>query len=61
MTWSRELRNRVWNFQVALGSETVRAVFWLLNLWPLPCRKEFNCGWVYPYGFVPEAGCPWHD
>ena len=19
------------------------------------------CGWVYPYGFVPEAGCPIHD
>lgn len=21
----------------------------------------FECGWVYPYGFVPEAGCPVHD
>ena len=20
-----------------------------------------NCGWVKPYGFVPEADCPIHD
>lgn len=19
------------------------------------------CGWIYPYGFVPEDGCPVHD
>jgi len=26
------------------------------------CRKEdYWCEWVYPYGFVPEAGCPRHD
>lgn len=23
--------------------------------------KGHNCEWVYPYGFVPEAGCPIHD
>lgn len=21
----------------------------------------FECNWVFPYGFVPEAGCPVHD
>lgn len=26
------------------------------------CHKEdYWCEWVYPYGFVPEAGCPRHD
>jgi len=22
---------------------------------------DYYCRWVYPYGFVPEAGCPIHD
>ena len=27
-----------------------------------PWRKCENvCGWVWPYGYVPEAGCPVHD
>ena len=21
----------------------------------------YGCSWVYPYGFVPECGCPIHD
>ena len=21
----------------------------------------YECAWVYPYGWVPEAGCPEHD
>ena len=21
----------------------------------------YACGWAYPYGFVPECGCPVHD
>lgn len=26
------------------------------------CRElGYWCEWVYPYGFVPEAGCPLHD
>ncbi len=26
------------------------------------CHREgYWCEWVYPYGFVPEAGCPYHD
>lgn len=25
------------------------------------CREGFGCAWLYPYGFVPEAGCPRHD
>jgi hypothetical protein len=24
-------------------------------------RCEHACGWTFPYGFVPEAGCPVHD
>ena len=27
--------------------------------YPLHCGYE--CDWVYPYGFVPEADCPVHD
>ena len=38
-----------------------KAAYHLLNLWPLPCRRDYNCEWVYPYGFVPEGGCPYHD
>jgi len=38
-----------------------KALYKLLNLWPLPCRKDYYCYWMYPYGFVPEAGCPVHD
>jgi hypothetical protein len=40
----------------------VKAIYSLLNLWPLRCRQlGYWCEWVYPYGFVPEAGCPIHD
>ena len=35
----------------------MRFLYWLLNLWPRRC----GCCWIWPYGFVPEAGCPWHD
>ena len=24
-------------------------------------RRGYSCEWVYPYGWVPEAGCPEHD
>lgn len=24
-------------------------------------RCTYPCGWVWPYGFVPHAGCPVHD
>lgn len=24
-------------------------------------REGYICEWHYPYGFVPEAGCPRHD
>lgn len=24
-------------------------------------EKGFNCDYVAPYGFVPEAGSPYHD
>lgn len=26
-----------------------------------PTTCGFECEWVSPYGFVPEAGCPVHD
>lgn len=36
--------------------------YWLLNRWPRVChRLGYNCEWVYPYGWVPEGGCPVHD
>ena len=25
------------------------------------CAAGMACQWVYPYGFVPETGCPVHD
>ena len=32
------------------------------ELKPLKEKKcEYACGYKYPYGFVPEAGCPVHD
>ena len=34
----------------------------LRNLRPQPCdRLGYYCEWVYPYGWVPEGGCPYHD
>jgi len=24
-------------------------------------QQGYSCEWVYPYGWVPEAGCPEHD
>ena len=39
-----------------------KALYWLRNLRPQPCdRLGYYCEWVYPYGFVPEGGCPYHD
>ena len=39
-----------------------KALYWLRNRKRLPCyAKGYNCEWVYPYGFVPEGGCPYHD
>ena len=37
----------------------VRLVYSVLNLF-IDCG-EYHCEWVYPYGFVPEAGCLRHD
>ena len=45
------------NFKALL----IKAVYWLRNLRRPPCYPEYNCEWAYPYGFVPEGGCPWHD
>ena len=39
----------------------VKALYWLRNLKSPRCYPEYNCEWVYPYGFVPEGGCPEHD
>lgn len=40
----------------------IKALYWWRNRHPLPCRAlGYNCEWVYPYGFVPEGGCPLHD
>lgn len=34
----------------------------VLNLIPRRCHKlGYWCEWVYPYGWVPEGGCPYHD
>jgi len=40
----------------------LKVAYWLFNRWPLKCRRlGYNCEWVYPYGWVPEGGCPQHD
>jgi len=38
-----------------------KALYWLRNLKRHSCYPEYNCEWVYPYGWVPEGGCPEHD
>ena len=39
-----------------------RFVTWLMNLRFRRCRRAgYGCGWWWAYGFVPEAGCPFHD
>lgn len=27
----------------------------------LNAECEHHCGWLWPFGFVPEGGCPVHD
>jgi len=40
----------------------IKAWYALRNMRPQPCdRLGFYCHWMYPYGFVPEGGCPYHD
>jgi len=40
----------------------IKVWYALRNMLPLPCdRLGFYCHWMYPYGFVPEGGCPYHD
>lgn len=40
----------------------LKFAYWLLNLLPRRCQKfGYWCEYVYPYGFVPEGGCPIHD
>ena len=36
-----------------------RLIYRVLNQF-INCN-DYNCEWIYPYGFVPEAGCPKHD
>lgn len=45
-----------------LQALAIKALYWLRNRRRLPCRNlGFRCEWVYPYGWVPEGGCPYHD
>ena len=32
-----------------------------LIIYPWWKRCDYACGWMWPYGYVPEAGCPVHD
>jgi len=41
-----------------LACRALRKVFNFLNR---RVNCGYNCEWVYPYGWVPEAGCPEHD
>jgi hypothetical protein len=45
-----------------LLARLTKALYRLLNLIPRRCHKlGYWCEHVYPYGWVPEAGCPIHD
>ena len=46
---------------ISIRATVTKILYALLNLWPLPCRRDYYCHWTYPYGFVPEGGCPYHD
>lgn len=35
--------------------------YWYFRSRFTPPTCGHGCDWVYPYGFVPEAGCPIHD
>ncbi len=37
--------------------------YWALRAWRFQFEPDCGhvCDWVYPYGFVPEDGCPVHD
>jgi hypothetical protein len=39
-----------------------KLLYQVLNLFPRRCqRMGYWCEYVYPYGFVPQGGCPIHD
>jgi len=46
-----------WNYVLA----DITRPYWLLRELLFPCKCGYSCGYTYPYGFVPEAGCPIHD
>ena len=35
--------------------------YWRWKQLTFYCTAGYECDWVHPYGFVPEAGCPIHD
>ncbi len=47
-----------WNMYVRA---TMLGWYWELRERYTPTTCGYECHWVYPYGFVPEEGCPVHD
>lgn len=51
-----------WWVRVKLRHPFLFVIYYALrNLTTSVRCKNHNCEWAYPYGFVPEAGCPIHD
>lgn len=45
-----------------LVARITRALYLVMNLYPHRCHKlGYWCEFVYPYGWVPQGGCPIHD
>lgn len=60
---ARQLRLRGTR-RITPAALVTKAVYSFRNRKGFPCWKidhGYNCEWVYPYGWVPEAGCPLHD
>lgn len=47
-------------FDTGLLVALTKLVYAVLNRL-CPCSAGYACEWVYPYGWVPEMGCPVHD
>ena len=48
-----------WNMKIRAPVMRRLWAYWHDTHYPLYCGNV--CDWVYPYGFVPEADCPYHD
>ena len=54
-------RKQTWLYRWNMFKARLLWRYWLWRHKHTPVTCGHECDWVYPYGWVPEAGCPVHD